>query len=150
MDIKTIAIFLPFFNAILYGLYYVLLERNVQKLSMPTLWLIGAFNYFVLVAVTTGFKIAEVDFSPLLDKKTLVLIVAAQFVSMSISVVMYLALRYTSATYLAFGELAYPLFVPLFAWLLFNTKELGWTTAFGGLLIIAGSFVIVYGKKTHG
>jgi uncharacterized membrane protein len=57
----------------------------------------------------------------------------------------YVALKNTSATYMAFAEISYPLFVALFTALLFSRSELTPTIAFGGGLIMVGSLVIARG-----
>ena len=146
MNLKTIVAIAPFINAILYGLYYALLERNYQKLPMSTVALVSALTSLVLLLFLTGTKLVPLDMSFLKDKQSVMLVIAAQIVSIGVTVMMYLAIRYASATYLAFGELGYPFFVAIFAYLLFGTKELNWHIAAGGIFIVVGCSILLYGR----
>ena len=70
---------------------------------------------------------------------------------MAIGIATWLMLQVTmqkiSPTYLATGEIAYVLFVPLFSWLLFKEQTLDRYTVIAGFLILAGSAVMIYGKS---
>ena len=146
MNVKAVATLAPFLNAVLYGLYYALLERIYQKMTLSTVVLISAITSMAMLVVLTGMKLVPLDFSFTRDKQSLMLVFAAQGVSICVTVLMYIAIRYTSATYLAFGELGYPLFVALFAYLLFGNKEFGWHVTAGGSLILIGCAILLYGR----
>lgn len=146
MNLKVIVSLAPFINAVLYGLYYALLERNYQKLPISTVVLISALTSLAMLLFLTGTKLVPLDMSFVKDRQSLIFIIAAQIVSIGVTIMMYLAIRYASATYLAFGELGYPFFVALFAYLLFGSKEMNWHVAAGGLFIILGCSILLYGR----
>jgi drug/metabolite transporter (DMT)-like permease len=146
MDPKSIAIAAPFLNMVLYGAYYAVLEQNYQKLSFTTALLMTVITDLIVLIVLAGFKWVPVDFAFIADKRTLVLVVVGQIVAIMVSALMYLAIKHVSATYLAFGELGYPIFVAFFAYILFGVKEVNWTMAAGGTLIVAGCVLLLYGK----
>jgi drug/metabolite transporter (DMT)-like permease len=54
----------------------------------------------------------------------------------------FLAIAGKNATLASLIEITYPLFVALFAWVLFRDAQLTWPTALGALLILAGVVVI--------
>jgi len=146
MDIKTIAIFLPFLNAVLYGLYYALLEQNYQKISLPTAMLSSAFVNVLSAILLVVTRNGQIDFTPLADRQSFIVYSLSLLVGVAITIIMYLAMKYTSATYMAFAELGYPLFVPIFAYLLFGRQNFSWSLIIGGVLVMIGCYVILLGK----
>jgi len=54
--------------------------------------------------------------------------------------------KHISPTYAAIGEVAYPIFVPIFAYLLFREKQWDWSTIAGGGLIFMGLFILIFSK----
>jgi drug/metabolite transporter (DMT)-like permease len=75
----------------------------------------------------------------------LLVFVALIVLSTILQVTHYTALKNTSATYMAFAEISYPLFVPLFTYFLFSRSELSGSIALGGGLILLGSVIIARG-----
>jgi drug/metabolite transporter (DMT)-like permease len=146
MDLKSVAIIAPFISMVLYGANYALLEQNYQKLSFTTALLMTIIVETVAMGILAGFRIVPLDFNFLSDKRTVMLVVAAQLIWIVLSLLMYVTIKYASATYLAFGELGYPIFVAIFAYILFGVKEVNWTMAAGGALIITGCAILLYGK----
>jgi hypothetical protein len=51
MDLTAVALYLPFVNAILYGLYYALLQETYGALSLATILLTNGV-LLILTAVT--------------------------------------------------------------------------------------------------
>ena len=54
------------------------------------------------------------------------------------------AIQLKNATYANLIEITYPLFTVLFTYILYRNFHLNWTTALGGLLILAGTLLIIY------
>lgn len=59
----------------------------------------------------------------------------------------YAAMSAKNPTLASLIEISYPLFVVLFAWIFFREIQLNLTTLFGGLLVLAGVSVIIFGEK---
>ena len=78
MNVKAVATLAPFLNAVLYGLYYALLERIYQKMTLSTVVLISAITSMAMLVVLTGMKLVPLDFSFTRDKQSLMLVFAAQ------------------------------------------------------------------------
>ena len=143
MDIASIAIYLPFVNAVLYGLYYALLQESYGALSLATILLTNGVLFVVTALTMYWFKWDKVSLAPLQTPKMLWVFVAVIIVSTILHVTRYVALKNTSATYMAFAELSYPMFVPLFAYFLFARSEMTGSIALGGSLILLGSAIII-------
>jgi len=147
MDLAAIAIYLPFINAILYGLYYALLQETYGTLSLSTILLTNGILNIAIALVLWGFRIDGLSFMPLRDSKMLWIFLALIAVSTILQATHYTALKNTSATYMAFAEISYPLFVPLFTYFLFSRSELSGSIALGGGLILLGSVIIARGAS---
>jgi drug/metabolite transporter (DMT)-like permease len=145
MDLPANANYLPFINAILYGLYYALLQETYGKLSLATILLTNALLNILIALVMWGCRIDGLSFAPLRDTKMLWIFLAVISVSTLLQVTHYTSLKNTSATYMAFAEISYPLFVPLFTYFLFSRSELSGSIALGGGLILLGSVIIARG-----
>lgn len=145
MDLAAIAHYLPFLNAILYGLYYALLQETYGKLSLATILLT---NGILFIVTALGIWIGRVDslsFAQLREPRIVWIFIALIALSTVLQATHYTALKNTSATYMAFAEISYPLFVPLFTYLLFARAELTGSIALGGGLILLGSVIIARG-----
>jgi drug/metabolite transporter (DMT)-like permease len=143
MDLTTIAIFLPFFNAIFYGLYYAFLQEVLGSLSLATILLVnGALSILTSLAMCL-LRLDGLSFVALEERRIMVVFIGLIIISIILSATHYAALKNTSATYAAFAEISYPLFVALFTYLLFSRGELTSSIALGGGLIFLGSLVIV-------
>lgn len=142
MDIAAIALYLPFLNAVLYGLYYALLQESYGALSLATILLTNGLLFIATAVVMACAGLDSLSLSPLRNHKMLWVFVAVIVVSTILQATHYLALKNTSATYMAFAELSYPLFVPLFTYFLFSRYELTPSIGIGGALILVGSAII--------
>jgi drug/metabolite transporter (DMT)-like permease len=91
-------------------------------------------------------RLDGLSFVALKDQKILVVFIGLIIVSTILQATHYTALKNTSATYMAFAEISYPLFVPLFTYFLFSRSELSSSIALGGGLILLGSIVIARGS----
>jgi len=59
----------------------------------------------------------------------------------------YAAMSAKNPTIVSLIEISYPLFVVIFAWLFFREMQLNPMTICGGLLVIAGVTVIIFGER---
>jgi drug/metabolite transporter (DMT)-like permease len=146
MDLATIALYLAFANAVLYGLYYALLQETYGVLSLSTILLTNGILNIVLALAAWAFRFGTISYAPLVSSRALWIFVALVVLSSIIQSTHYIALKNTSATYMAFAEISYPLFVALFTWILFSRSELTLSIALGGALIMVGSIVIARGN----
>ena len=146
MDITTIGLYLPFINAILYGLYYALLQETYGALSLATILLVNGIIFILTALAMLMLRLDGLSFVALKDQKILVVFIGLIIVATILQATHYTALKNTSATYMAFAEISYPLFVPLFTYFLFSRSELSSSIALGGGLILLGSIVIARGS----
>lgn len=145
MEITSIAAYLPFVNSILYAIYYAFLQESYGRLSLSTLLLTNGTLFIVLALAATGLRLDSIEFGELRDSKMLAVFIGLIVISTILQATHYIALKNTSATYMAFAEVSYPLFVPLFTYFLFNRSELSSSIIVGGGFILLGSYIIAMG-----
>lgn len=143
----SIIYFLPFLGAMLYGFNYAILGSILKTMS------IGTFMFYNLI-VSTFFTAAIIWFDRanlntkqiVTEPKTIALLVAGMAAAWCAWMITTLVIKHINPTYAAIGEIAYPVFVPLFAWLMFRDKQWDTPTIVGGTLVFLGLFIIVFNK----
>jgi len=144
--LKMATVLFPVWACLCWAFSYVTLEQSLTKISIPT-WL--ALN--ALALVVAAFALSSDDQaislnSIIVDRKTLVLVGVCLAATIGAEVFTIMAIKNVSATYAAFGEMMYPFFIPIFAYLIFGVKELNISTLVGGVMIMFGGFILVSGK----
>ena len=138
---------LPFLSAALYGLGYVLIEKLLKSVHILTFTFFSSLFLFVICGAAGLLSRNNFSFDFAADKKTLLLFVATVTVNATAWIVTQVSLKNTSAEYVAFAELSYPLFTLLFLFLLFGQHQFNWHTLLGGVLVMVGAVVLVMGQK---
>lgn len=149
-DIKTLTIFLPFLAALSYGITYTANGRLLGIVSLPTYLLVYCVAGIGWVLLLHFFSPAKIDFSPLAHKHMAAFVAVSVVTSLLAWSLVLISIPINSVIYTAAGEISYPLFVALFTYLIFQSRELTWPTVIGGLLIMAGSLILVTGKLKTG
>ncbi len=140
-----------FAASILWGLTYVINEQIYKKISVITsLGITSLLTAVVMFAVAymSGFlnqDITEIAGSKsllrLLAAETIVLIIAELFIGFSIAA--------KNATLAGLIEISYPIFITIFAYVIFKERQIAGATVAGGMLIFFGVFIIYYFNVRH-
>jgi drug/metabolite transporter (DMT)-like permease len=139
-------VFLPFLSAALYGLSYVLLEKLLKSVSMLTYMLTSCLCMLVVVGVYALLRPDQLSIAFIHDKKILLMFLASIFIGIAGWVGTLIGLQNTSASYVAFAEISYPLFTLLFLYVLFGEQQFNLQSLLGGALVLMGSVVLVMGR----
>jgi len=141
-----ISAFFPFIAAMFYGIGFVLIERTMHQFTVLSfLFLNGVMG--LVVALTVWLVKREAFLTgQSFDKTTLLFFIGAALAPAMGWLLTIYSVKNASAVYAAMGEISYPFFTVLFAFLLFGMRGWGWSTLLGGALIILGSFILVYGQ----
>lgn len=142
--------FLPFASAALYGLGYILMERMLKTVPILAYMTINSLLFTAILVTLFFLNRNETTLSFLSDKKVLLLFLITLAVNATAWVMTLLSLKNNSATYTAFAEISYPLFVVLFLFLIFGIRQWNWMTLLGGAIIFAGSLLIVAAQVKTG
>lgn len=143
----SILYFLPFLGAMLYGLNYAIMGSILKSMSVATFMF---YNIIVSMAFTTGIIWFDrknlVITQVMTEPKTIALLLLGITGAWCAWLITTMVIKHINPTYAAIGEIAYPVFVPIFAWILFRDKQWDMATIVGGALVFAGLFVIIYSK----
>lgn len=145
MKPAQVAPYLPFLNAVLFGLLYALLQEIYGVLSFSTILLANGVLYLTIAGISALLGYGEISSAGLGDSKFLTIFTVQLLIIAILQVTHFISLKHTSATYMAFAELGYPLFVPFFTYIIFSRIELTRSIAVGGVLILLGSIIIARG-----
>jgi drug/metabolite transporter (DMT)-like permease len=129
--------------AVIWGIHYPLIDNALKRLSLVSVLLLTALP---IVVVTPFFYRSVVsDYRAFMamggQERTTVLAIA--LTSLLASVLLFLSIDSKNATLASLIEITYPVFVALFAYLLFREVHVNASVLFGSLLVFAGVGIIV-------
>lgn len=132
--------------SVLWGLSYILFEQIYKKISVATSLAIVCFvMFFVMLGVSYFRGALKVDLSILASSKKLMWLMAGGTAAAIIAdVCIALSIVTKNATLAGLVEISYPLFIALFAYLLFKENQLTLSTFIGGLLVFSGIATIYF------
>ncbi len=129
--------------ALIWGIHYPLVDHALRKVSLVAVLLLTALP-IVLIAPFFH-KTLAADYQALRHMGWGVKgpILALALTSLLGSVLLFLSIHGKNATLASLIEITYPLFVALFAWLLFRHVHFDLTVVVGAMLILAGAGLII-------
>jgi len=142
-----IYLFFPLFAAMFYGLAFAFTEKALKLVNISTYLMLSGATGLAVAAAFVLFKGQSVSFEFTNNSKSLAIVATAILAPSLGWLFTAFAIKSTSASYAAFAEISYPLFTVLFLFLFFGMRTLDWTLLVGGLLIMSGSFLMIYGQS---
>ena len=133
--------------AVMWGLHYPLIGHALKYISLPSVLVLSVLPLFVLGPFFVRPVLADLQTLMGLDWGVRGLILAIAVTSLAGTVFLYLAIGGKNATLAAVIEISYPVFVALFAWLLFREVHINASVIAGGLLVFAGVATIILGNR---
>ena len=131
-----------------YGLSFAFAEKAFKLTNVTTYLVLNATTGLAAAAAFVLIKGApEVSLDFTNDNKSLATVAVAVIAPTLGWIFTMFAIKSTSASYAAFTEISYPLFTVLFLFLFFGLRSLDWTIMLGGLLIMAGSCLMIWGQS---
>lgn len=132
--------------SVLWGLSNVLFEQIYKKISVSTaLAIVTFFMFFIMLAVSYFSGAFKTDLATIVSSKKLMWLVAGGTAAAIIAdVCIAFSIVTKNATLAGLIEISYPLFIALFAYLLFKENQLTISTFIGGLLVFSGIAVIYF------
>jgi drug/metabolite transporter (DMT)-like permease len=130
--------------ALVWGVHYPLVDHALKKISLVSVLLLTALpivvlGFFFHRTLTEDYAVwASLDTGPKLR------VLAPALTSLLGSVLLFLSIAGKNATLASLIEISYPVFVALFAWLLFREMHINTSVIIGGLLVFAGVAMIIW------
>lgn len=130
--------------AILWGVHYNLVGKALTTISPITVYFIPSI--ILIATLPLYYKTLINDYHSLMsaDSSVKISTVVLMFTSVAASLMAYKAIHYSNATIASLIEITYPVFVALFAFLIFKENHLTWNIGAGGVLIMAGTGLIIF------
>jgi drug/metabolite transporter (DMT)-like permease len=132
------------FASLIWGVHYNLVAKSMTIASPITIYAIP--NILLFITLPFWYKILIKDFHSIMasgwDMK--VTVVIQMFTCILGTIAAYQAIHSSNATMASLIEITYPIFVAIFAILIFNENHFTWPIAFGGGLIMSGVGVLIY------
>jgi len=132
--------------AILWGLQYATIEQLSKTIPTPLLTLAYtvalAFTY-LCVFVWFQFELGLDQFRNYWTVRNLLLFGLVVLVGCASTILIFAAIAKGTATKASMIEISYPLFVAVFALILYQEDTLTWQTLIGGLIMLAGVIVVL-------
>lgn len=129
--------------ALVWGVHYPLIDNALRKLSVMSVLVLTALP---IVAVAPFFyKTLAADYRALagLERSEQAAVLALSLTSLSASVLLFLSIDKKNATLASLIEISYPVFVVLFAYLLFREVHINPSVAIGSILVFLGIGIII-------
>lgn len=132
-----------------WGMTYVFGEQVYKHISIYTTISINALIigfFYLLIAYSKG--VLKPDFSTISTTPKVVGLIACGVIVFAIAE-LFIALSITSknATLAGLIEITYPLFIALFAYILFKETQLNMGIAIGGIVIFIGVVIVYWFSK---
>ena len=132
--------------SVLWGLNYVLAEQLYKNISVITSISITTFFTFIVtlfIALNRGVLFRDV--TTILDSKRLIIILVAEILVFILAdLLIAFSIIEKNVTIAGLIEISYPLFIALFAYLIFRESELNMSISIGGLFIFVGVGIIYF------
>lgn len=130
--------------ALIWGVHYNLLSKAMTTISpltaywMPTTIMVLGLPFF--------YKTIQDDLSAVLSAPTSVKVSVAiiSFTSFLASVSLYKAIQMHNPVHVGLLEITYPIFIAIFAYLLWHENHINVPTIIGGLMIMIGAGIVIY------
>lgn len=130
--------------ALVWGVHYPLVDHALKKLSLVSVLLLTTLPIFVLALFFHRTLAADYAVWATLDAGPKVRVLALALTSLLGSVLLFLSIAGKNATLASLIEISYPVFVAVFAWLLFREIHVNTRVIIGGLLVFAGVAMIIW------
>ncbi len=135
--------------SILWGLTYAINEQVYKKVSILTsLGITSLLSSIIILLISYFGRHLKQDIVTIANSQRLVVLVAAEtIVLMLAELFIGLSITHKNATLAGLIEISYPIFIVLFAFIIFNESQFTVSTAAGGVLIFLGVVVIYHFSK---
>lgn len=133
--------------ALMWGLHYPLLDHALKRISIVSVLLLTALPILVLALVFHRQVAADISIARALPPGEQWTIIAIALTGSAASALLLMSISAKNATLASLIEITYPLFVPLFAYVLFRESALTGAILFGAALIFSGVSIIIFSSR---
>jgi len=130
--------------ALIWGLHYNLLSKAMTSISPVTAYWLP--TTIMVLGLPFMYQTLYQDLQALISAPLSVKVSTAiiSFTSFLASISLYKAIQMHNPVHVGLMEITYPLFIAVFAYVLWQENHLNIPTVIGGLMIIGGSALVIY------
>jgi drug/metabolite transporter (DMT)-like permease len=129
--------------ALIWGIHYPLIDNALKRLSLVSVLLLTALPILVVTPFFYRSLIGDYRVFMAMDGQERATVLAIALTSLLASVLLFLSIDSKNATLASLIEITYPVFVALFAYLLFREVYVNTSVLLGSLLVFAGVGIII-------
>jgi len=133
--------------ALVWGIHYPLVDFALKRVSVFSVLLLSVLPVLILMPVFLRDLAHDLDTVRALPGKEQAMIAVIGLTSLCGAVLLYLSIAGKNATLASLIEITYPVFVVLFAYVMFRHVHLNASVVVGGLMVIAGAGLIIYNNQ---
>ncbi|MEK6550303.1 MAG: EamA family transporter [Pseudomonadota bacterium] len=130
--------------AVVWGLHYPLVGFALKRISMVSVLVLLTLPVLLILPFVYRTVLHDVGVWRALEWGERLLILSLALTSLLGAVLLFYSIAGKNATLAALLEITYPLFVALFAWLLFREVHINASVVLGALLVFAGTALIIW------
>lgn len=136
-----------FSAAFIWGIHYNLLSRAMTVMSPTTAYWLPTI--ICILGLPWWWSSLKTDFKAVMaaDPTIQLSVGIIMFTSLAATTMLYKAIQLHNPVHVGLIEITYPIFVTIFAFILFQQNHFNWGTLVGGALMIMGAGVVVYSGK---
>jgi len=136
-----------FAAAVVWGVHYPLLDHALKRISLVSVLLLTALPIALIAMFFHRQIAADVAIVRVLPSSEQLAIAAIALTSSAASVLLFMSIGAKNATLASLIEISYPVFVALFAYVLFRESALNTAVLLGAALIFAGVGIIIFNTR---
>ncbi len=133
--------------AVMWGVHYPLISFALRHVTLPTVLAVTLLPLIVLAPFFYRPVMNDIHVIAELDWLSRGMILALAVTGLIGTIFLILAIGGKNATLAALVEISYPVFVALFAWLLFREVQVSAHVLLGAALVFSGLAVIILGSR---
>lgn len=130
--------------ALVWGVHYPLVDYALKRVSIPTVLLLTAMPLVLLLPLYQQTLKQDYVVWQTLPWSERAPILALSVTSLLGAVLLYASIAGKNATLASLIEISYPVFVALFAYLLFGESHLSGSVLLGGAFVFVGVVLIIW------
>lgn len=130
--------------AVVWGLHYPLVGFALKRVSMVSVLVLLTLPVLLMVPFVYRTLLHDAGVWRALEWGERLLILSLALTSLLGAVLLFYSIAGKNATLAALLEITYPLFVALFAWVLFREAHINTSVVLGALLVFAGTALIIW------
>lgn len=130
--------------ALVWGVHYPLIDYALKRVSIVTVLLLTALPIVLIAPLFGRALLADMGSLRAMESGERVTVLALALTSLIGSVLLFVSIAGKNATLASLIEISYPVFVALFAYLLFRETQINTSVILGGALVFAGVVLIIW------